>query len=78
MQATQLRVPNTMRAAGRRVRAPRASRALTAMVRADQCLIVNCKSGGHAFIGLHLAHKLLQKGHKVTILNEGDKVRLSD
>jgi hypothetical protein len=36
---------------------------------------VNTKGGGHAFIGLHLAKKLISQGHKVTILNDGDQVR---
>lgn len=43
-------------------------------VRADKCLIVNTKGGGHAFIGLHLAKKLLSQGHSVSILNDGDQV----
>ncbi|GMH42227.1 hypothetical protein BSKO_10146 [Bryopsis sp. KO-2023] len=41
-------------------------------VRNDNCLIVNTKGGGHAFIGLHLAKKLMSDGHAVTILNDGD------
>ncbi len=44
-------------------------------VHAGKALIVNTKSGGHAFIGLYLARELLAKGHSVTILNEGDQVR---
>lgn len=51
-----------------------ASRRPTVEVRADNCLIVNTKSGGHAFIGLYLAKELLAKGHTVTILNDGDQV----
>ena len=47
------------------------------MVRADNALIVNTKGGGHAFIGLHLAKKLLSQGHSVTILNDGDQAKLS-
>jgi nucleoside-diphosphate-sugar epimerase len=43
-------------------------------VRADKCLIVNTKGGGHAFIGLYLAKELLAKGHDVTIFNDGDAV----
>lgn len=43
-------------------------------VRAEKCLIVNTKGGGHAFIGLHLARKLMADGHSVTLLNDGDKV----
>lgn len=31
-------------------------------------------AGGHAFLGLHAAKKLLAQGHKVTILNDGDQV----
>jgi nucleoside-diphosphate-sugar epimerase len=45
-------------------------------VRNDSALIVNTKGGGHAFIGLHLAKKLLADGHKVTILNDGDQSKL--
>lgn len=43
-------------------------------VRADKCLIVNTKGGGHAFIGLYLAKELVAKGHEVTIFNDGDQV----
>lgn len=52
------------------------SRRLAVQVRADNALIVNCKSGGHAFVGYYLAKALLAKGHKVTIMNDGDQVRL--
>lgn len=38
-------------------------------------LIVNCKSGGHAFIGYYLAKQLRAKGHNVTIMNDGEQVR---
>jgi hypothetical protein len=51
-----------------------AGRCLAVSVRADSCLIVNTKGGGHAFLGLHLAKKLLSDGHQVTILNDGDQV----
>lgn len=44
-------------------------------VRADKCLIVNTKGGGHAFIGLYLAKELVNKGHDVTIFQQGDEVR---
>lgn len=44
------------------------------LVRADSVLIANTKGGGHAFLGLHLAKKLLNAGHSVTILNDGDPV----
>lgn len=52
----------------------RTGRALCATVRADSVLIANTKGGGHAFIGLHLAKQLLDNGHSVTILNDGDEV----
>jgi len=39
-------------------------------------LIINTKGGGHAFIGLYLAQNLLGKGHKVTILNDGDQAKV--
>lgn len=35
---------------------------------------MNTKGGGHAFIGLYLAKELLNKGHDVTIFNDGDQV----
>ncbi|KAK9813920.1 hypothetical protein WJX73_004793 [Symbiochloris irregularis] len=44
---------------------------------AQKALIVNTKGGGHAFIGLHLAQKLLKDGHSVTIYNDGDQGKLS-
>ncbi len=40
----------------------------------ERVLIANTKSGGHAFIGLHLAQQLLKAGHEVTILNDGEEV----
>jgi hypothetical protein len=43
-------------------------------VRADNCMIVNTKGGGHAFIGLYLAKALLAQGHSVTIMQDGDQV----
>ena len=49
-------------------------RSLSVQVRADNVLIANTKGGGHAFIGLHLAKQLLNGGHTVTILNDGDEV----
>ena len=52
----------------------RAGRNLCANVRAGNVLIANTKGGGHAFIGLHLAKQLLDSGHSVTILNDGDEV----
>ena len=54
--------------------AARSGRNLCATVRADNVLIANTKGGGHAFIGLHLAKQLLDSGHSVTILNDGDEV----
>lgn len=54
----------------------RPARQLTTVVRADSCLIVNTKGGGHAFIGLHLAKQLLKKGHSVTIMNDGEQAKL--
>lgn len=54
--------------------AARSGRSLCASVRADNVLIANTKGGGHAFIGLHLAKQLLDSGHSVTILNDGDEV----
>lgn len=58
--------------AGKGVRSARSRSGLE--VRAEKCLIVNTKGGGHAFIGLHLAKKLMADGHSVTLLNDGDKV----
>ncbi|KAL4429050.1 hypothetical protein ABPG77_006089 [Micractinium sp. CCAP 211/92] len=54
-----------------------ASRRVQVLVRADSALIVNTKGGGHAFLGLHLAKRLLADGHSVTILNDGDQGKLS-
>ncbi|KAG7672381.1 hypothetical protein Ndes2526B_g09108 [Nannochloris sp. 'desiccata'] len=45
-------------------------------VRADSALIVNTKGGGHSFLGLYLAKKLLADGHSVTILNDGSQEKL--
>lgn len=66
--------PNVSRSATARTRA---SRQRTVSVSAANALIVNCKSGGHAFIGYYLANELLAKGHSVTILNDGEEVRLN-
>eukprot|EP00775_Hariotina_reticulata_P006212 gene6211-6448_t len=59
------------------LRTGRTSRLSSVRVRADKCLIVNTKGGGHAFIGLYLAKELLAKGHDVTIFNDGDQAKLS-
>lgn len=40
-------------------------------------MIVNTKKGGHAFLGLYLAKRLLGKGFGVTVFNDGDPVRFS-
>lgn len=55
-----------------------ASQRMTArrfVVSNDSCLIINTKGGGHSFLGLYLAKKLIADGHKVTIINDGEKVR---
>lgn len=54
----------------------RASRRSCVSVSAANVLIANTKGGGHAFIGLYLAKELISKGHTVTILNDGDGVRV--
>lgn len=59
----------------RRPAAAAPSRRASLVSRADSVLIANTKGGGHAFLGLHLAKKLMSQGHKVTILNDGDEVR---
>ena len=61
--------------AGSAVRPVAASRSHTCVVRAERVLIVNTKKGGHAFLGLYLAKRLLGKGYGVTIFNDGDPVR---
>ncbi len=61
-------------AGARRPMAGARNRALTVNVRNANVLIANTKGGGHAFIGLYLAKELLKKGHKVTIMNDGDEV----
>lgn len=50
-------------------------RTSTVRVCAEKVLIVNTKKGGHSFVGLYLAKHLASKGHTVTIMNDGDKVR---
>lgn len=55
----------------------RASRRSAVSVRAGNALIVNTKGGGHAFIGYYLAKELKAKGHSVTIMNDGDKEKVS-
>jgi hypothetical protein len=65
---------SAQRVGARRTRAPASGRRLTVQVNAANALIVNTKGGGHAFIGLYLAKELMGKGHKVTILNDGDEV----
>lgn len=64
------------RSTGKASRRPSARRG-SVVVRNDSCLIVNTKGGGHAFLGLHLAQKLIKSGHSVTILNDGDQEKLS-
>ena len=58
----------------RRPQAAQARRNAWHSPRADSVLIINTKGGGHAFLGLYLARELLAAGHKVSILNDGDKV----
>lgn len=55
-------------------RAAATSRRLTVSVQNANVLIANTKGGGHAFIGLYLAKELMKRGHKITILNDGDQV----
>ena len=62
--------------APRRPHAAVSRRGVLAGPRADSVLIINTKGGGHAFLGLNLAKELLAAGHKVSILNDGDKVAL--
>lgn len=63
------------------VRAPRSPTLRAArrqvQVRADSALIVNTKGGGHCFLGLYLAKRLIKDGHSVTIMNDGDEAKLS-
>jgi hypothetical protein len=51
------------------------SRRVSVRVRADKCLIVSTKGGGHAFISYYLARELVNKGHDVTIFQQGEEVR---
>lgn len=55
---------------------PQVARRVALSVRADSALIVNTKGGGHAFLGLHLARRLIAEGHSVTIMNDGDPSKL--
>jgi len=78
--SAQLTMHSSARFAGTKL-APRrhaavSRRGVWAGPRADSVLIINTKGGGHAFLGLNLAKELLAAGHKVSILNDGDKVAL--
>ncbi len=80
MQGQQLRSCSVRRAdvfgsrlAAHRHSARPASQRMAA--RADSVLIINTKGGGHAFLGLYLARRLLKDGHTVSILKDGDEVR---
>ena len=80
MRASSLAARPSTAVAPRRVAAssasrPSAARSLALRCRAERVLIANTKGGGHAFLGLHLAKKLMSQGHEVTILNDGDEVR---
>lgn len=55
----------------------RGGRLASLVVRNENVLIANTKGGGHAFIGLYLARKLVSEGHKVTILNDGDMAKVT-
>lgn len=58
-------------------RQPRAGarRQVVVEAKGKKVMIVNTKKGGHAFLGLYLAKRLLGKGLGVTIFNDGDPVR---
>lgn len=71
--AMQLKSSTAGRAACLRPRS--VSRRVAVRVRADKCLIVSTKGGGHAFISLYLAKELVNKGHDVTIFQQGEEVR---
>jgi len=43
---------------------------------AQRVLVANTGAGAHAFFGLHLAGKLRERGHAVTILNAGDPAKV--
>jgi hypothetical protein len=70
---------------GRRLGAPAirqqprlgARRQVTVEAKGKKVMIVNTKKGGHAFLGLYLAKRLLGKGYSVTIFNDGDSVSFS-
>ena len=79
MHAQQLRSCSVQRADvfGSRLKAHRHSCRQSSMrmaARADSVLIINTKGGGHAFLGLHLARRLLKDGHTVSIFNDGEEV----
>ena len=67
------------RLGGSSTRQPRAAarRLVLAEAKGKKVMIVNTKKGGHAFLGLYLAKRLLGKGFGVTIFNDGDPVRLT-
>ncbi len=75
MMQRQLKSLGQQRSSSRPTAAVASSRRLSVRVHADAALIVNCKSGGHAFVGYYLAKALMAKGHSVTIMNDGDQVR---
>jgi hypothetical protein len=70
--AMQLKANAAGRAAS--LRPHPASRRVSVRVRADKCLIASTKGGGHAFISLYLAKELINKGHDVTIFQQGEQV----
>lgn len=60
-----------------RARQPRVAargQAVVVEAKGKQVLIVNTKKGGHAFLGLYVAKRLLGSGLSVTIMNDGDPV----
>ncbi|KXZ47050.1 hypothetical protein GPECTOR_38g287 [Gonium pectorale] len=72
-----LQAQRSARVGGARRAVAPAGRRLTVKVNNANVLIANTKGGGHAFIGLYLAKELLKKGHKVTIMNDGDESKLT-
>jgi hypothetical protein len=75
MPALAPRAGLASRPAARATAPRRPARGAPLVCRADSVLIANTKGGGHAFLGLHLARKLVADGHSVTILNDGEEVR---
>lgn len=46
-------------------------------IRAANVLVLNCGSGGHAFLGAHLSEALIKAGHSVEVRHDGESAPTS-